>query len=74
MFPQKEFDFEFILASSEDVSRLRKDYAKQNPILELIWLQVYSKNTLGLSLYKKMGFQENGIIKNYFKYERNFWC
>lgn len=34
MFPQKEFDFEFILASSEDVSRLRKDYAKQNPILE----------------------------------------
>jgi 5-methylcytosine-specific restriction endonuclease McrA len=34
MFPQKEFDFEFILASSEDVNRLRKDYAKQNPILE----------------------------------------
>ena len=34
MFPQKEFDFEFILASSEDVNRLRKDYAKQNPMLE----------------------------------------
>ncbi|TLS71017.1 type II-B CRISPR-associated RNA-guided endonuclease Cas9/Csx12 [Aliarcobacter thereius] len=36
MFEKKgfKFDFEFILASSEDVSRLRKDYAKQNPILE----------------------------------------
>lgn len=49
------------------------NWAKQNPILELIWLQVYSKNTLGLSLYKKMGFQENGIIKNYFKYENKYF-
>lgn len=43
------------------------NWAKQNPILELIWLQVYTENALGLGLYKKMGFIESGIIKNFFK-------
>ena len=43
------------------------DWAKQNSILEIIWLQVYTENTLGLTLYRKMGFMENGIIKNFFK-------
>ena len=31
MFPQKEFDSLFILASSEETSRLKKD-SKQNPL------------------------------------------
>lgn len=43
------------------------EWAKQNPILELIWLQVYTENELALNLYRKMGFEENGIIKNFFK-------
>lgn len=42
-------------------------WAKENPILELLWLQVYTQNSLGVSLYRKMGFTENGIIKDYFK-------
>lgn len=43
------------------------EWAKENPILELLWLQVYTENVLGYNLYKKMEFTENGIIKNYFK-------
>lgn len=42
-------------------------WAQNNPILELLWLQVYTENIQGVHLYKKMKFQENGIIKNYFK-------
>ncbi len=49
------------------------DWAKQNPILELIWLQVYTQNVLGLNIYKKMGFQDNGIIKNYFKHGEQYF-
>lgn len=44
------------------------EWAKQNPILELLWLQVYTENVLGMNLYKKMNFVENGIIKNFFKH------
>ena len=43
------------------------NWAKENPVLELLWLQVYCENELGISLYRKMNFKENGIIKNYFK-------
>ena len=49
------------------------DWAKQNQILELIWLQVYTENKLGLHLYRKMGFEENGIIKNYFKRDNQYF-
>jgi len=49
------------------------DWAKANPILETIWLQVYTENTLGLSLYKKMGFEENGIIKDFFKHDDKYF-
>lgn len=48
-------------------------WAEENPILELLWLQVYNENRLGLGLYKKMGFQENGIIKNFFKHENRYY-
>lgn len=34
------------------------NWAKQNPVLELLWLQVYCENVLGLSLYRKMNFKE----------------
>ncbi len=49
------------------------DWAKQNPILELVWLQVYTENELGINLYRKMGFEENGIIKNFFKHEDKYF-
>lgn len=48
-------------------------WAKENPILELLWLQVYTENTLGLHLYRKMEFIENGIIKNYFKQNGKYY-
>lgn len=48
-------------------------WAKQNPQLELLWLQVYTENHLGVSLYKKMGFEENGILKNYFKQDGRYY-
>jgi len=49
------------------------DWAKNNPILELIWLQVYTENKLALNLYKKMGFQENGIIRDFFKQDGQYF-
>lgn len=49
------------------------EWAKQNEILEVIWLQVYTENIAGLALYKKLGFSENGIIKNFFKHENKYF-
>jgi RimJ/RimL family protein N-acetyltransferase len=49
------------------------NWAKENPILELLWLQVYCENKLGVSLYRKMHFEENGIIKNYFKQNGKYY-
>ncbi|KAA5532943.1 GNAT family N-acetyltransferase [Paenimyroides baculatum] len=49
------------------------EWAKSNPILELIWLQVYTENESGLNLYLKMGFVENGVIKNFFKQDNKYF-
>jgi RimJ/RimL family protein N-acetyltransferase len=49
------------------------DWAKSNPILELIHLQVYTENKCGISLYKKIGFEENGMLKNYFKQNDTYY-
>lgn len=49
------------------------EWAKENPILELLWLQVYTENKLALSLYKKIGFEENGVIKNFFKQDGKYF-
>ena len=48
-------------------------WSKQNALLELLWLQVYTENYAALHLYKKMGFIENGTIKNYFKHETDYF-
>lgn len=48
-------------------------WSKENPILELLWLQVYTENKLGLNLYKKMEFEENGIIKNFYKQSGKYY-
>jgi RimJ/RimL family protein N-acetyltransferase len=48
-------------------------WAKENRFLELLWLQVYTENKLGLGLYRKMGFEENGIMKNFFKQDGKYY-
>lgn len=49
------------------------NWARQNPILELLWLQVYTENEAGLNLYRKMGFEDSGIIPNFFKRENTYY-
>ena len=48
-------------------------WSKENPILELLWLQVYTENVLGLNLYRKMNFTGNGTIENYFKQDGKYY-
>ncbi|MNY39328.1 Spermidine N(1)-acetyltransferase [compost metagenome] len=43
------------------------DWARTASELEILFLQVYAENEAGLSLYRKMGFVENGRIPNFFK-------
>lgn len=49
------------------------DWAKQHSAIELLWLQVYTANTLGIGLYRKMGFVETGLIKKYFKHGDTYY-
>jgi len=49
------------------------EWSKKNPILELIWLQVYTENKLGLGIYHKMGFVESGVVKNFFKHNDRYF-
>jgi len=48
-------------------------WAKSNEHLELLWLQVYLQNEAGIRLYRKMNFEEQGIIKNYFKHKGKYF-
>jgi RimJ/RimL family protein N-acetyltransferase len=48
-------------------------WAKRNPILEMLWLQVYAENEAGLALYRKMGFIEHGITPNFFKQNDRYY-
>lgn len=40
-------------------------WAEQSP-LKIVWLEVYSSNIAGISLYSKYGFEQCGRIKNFF--------
>ena len=42
------------------------DWAKKSSIIELVWLDVYSSNKLGINLYKNTGFNVSGIIEGFF--------
>lgn len=53
--------------------KLAIEWSKENSILELLWLQVYTVNELGLGLYRKVGFVENGIMKNFFKQDGKYF-
>lgn len=35
-------------------------WAKANPVIERLWLETYSNNEIGLSTYRKFGFEEEG--------------
>lgn len=48
-------------------------WAKENPILELIWLQVYTANSSAIQLYKNMGFIENGVLPHFFKNDQVYY-
>lgn len=43
------------------------DWAKKSPIIEKIQLNVRASNTHAISLYKKLGFEEEGRLKNQVK-------
>jgi RimJ/RimL family protein N-acetyltransferase len=49
------------------------DWAKQNDMLSLLWLQVYTENAAGLALYRKCGFVENGVIQGFFRHGGNYF-
>jgi RimJ/RimL family protein N-acetyltransferase len=49
------------------------DWAKTNPLLENLQLEVYAENLAGIKLYEKMGFKQCGIIPNLFK-ENGHYC
>lgn len=42
-------------------------WAKENTILELLTLDVYTENIAGIALYRKQGFKEVGIVPNFIK-------
>lgn len=48
------------------------DWAKKYSPIELIWLDVYSSNQLGINLYENTGFKTSGIIKGFFKEEDGY--
>jgi len=49
------------------------DWAKSSSDLEVIWLEVYANNDLGLGLYKKMGFKISGKIERFFKHKNVYF-
>jgi len=49
------------------------DWAKAASDLEVIWLDVYANNELGLGLYKKMGFKISGKIERFFKHKNVYF-
>jgi RimJ/RimL family protein N-acetyltransferase len=42
-------------------------WARHNPVLEKLWLQVYGANASGITIYRKAGFVECGVQKDFFK-------
>jgi ribosomal protein S18 acetylase RimI-like enzyme len=44
-------------------------WATEKSPLDVIWLEVYSTNKGGITLYDKFGFEQCGLIKNFFEKE-----
>lgn len=47
-------------------------WAKENSVLELLWLEVYEEHEVARNLYSKMGFVECGRIPNRFKFQGKY--
>ncbi len=47
-------------------------WAEQNPILELVWLEVYEENHSALRIYTRAGFEENGRQSRFFKRDSDY--
>lgn len=47
-------------------------WATDNPLLEILWLQVYTTNAAGVALYQGHGFVEHGVIPRYFKHDGHY--
>ncbi|MFD2602911.1 GNAT family N-acetyltransferase [Flavobacterium suzhouense] len=45
------------------------NWATSKSQLRIIWLEVYSTNIGGIKLYEKFGFEQCGLIKNFFEEE-----
>lgn len=43
------------------------DWAKEKTDLEILWLEVFSHNIHAYSLYEKLGFKEEGRLRNFYK-------
>jgi len=43
------------------------EWARQNPLLEILWLQVFAENTAAITIYKNAGFEIDGVQKRFFK-------
>ncbi len=48
------------------------DWARNHQDIEMIWLNVYSSNLAGLSLYQKFGFLECGLTPRLFKHGEEY--
>jgi len=48
------------------------DWAKKYSAIELIWLEVYASNELGINLYNNTGFKVSGRIDDFFKEEDGY--
>lgn len=48
------------------------EWARQSHVIEKIQLNVRASNTLAIGLYKKMGFKQEGRLKNYVKIKDHY--
>jgi RimJ/RimL family protein N-acetyltransferase len=47
------------------------EWAKKNSQLEILWLETYVTNKEGIALYRKYGFEQDGIQKDFIKISDN---
>ncbi len=70
--PSTVFHPGLLIVTQTDISEEAVSWSRDNSPLEIIWLNVYSSNGLGLDLYKNTGFELSGTIKRFFKEEHGY--
>lgn len=56
-----------------ELMKIMIDFARANGKTEVIHLGVKEDNVAAIELYKKMGFEEIGRYRNYFKIGDKYW-